>query len=195
MGLLNELTQTHGLGDQDKKILKVLFDCGGKATWTDFLKPLVPGPMAKRTLNLHLKGLVEDGVLEKKRERFKGRRRWVYVFRSREVEDLFRNMGHELHEITERLYVATQQPDLTVTDRDKRLIDGVHELLAYQKALTLMAMKLAMSAPTEEKAAHRFLVLMDTFTPDAAGNALWLCWLNKDIAAGVLEAMLPKHEA
>jgi len=67
-------------------------------------------------------------------------------------------------------------------DRGKRLLEGVHTLLAYRRGLTLMAMKLAMSAPSEEKAAQRFLVLMDLFTPDAAGNAMWLRWLNRDTA-------------
>jgi hypothetical protein len=46
----------------------------------------------------------------------------------------------------------------------KRALDGAHALLAYQRGLTLMAMKLAISAPAE-KAVHRLLVLMDLFTP------------------------------
>lgn len=58
----------------------------------------------------------------------------------------------------------------------------------------MLAIKVAVTAPEERKAMRRFLTLMDVLTPDAAGNAMWLCWLNKDIAVDALEAMLSESE-
>ena len=179
----------------DRDIMNVVMRRGGRARWKDFESDPVVGSWSPTKIRSYLDRAVKLGALSRRLERSEKRPGYTYLLKPRALVEIFNKMSVQLKAEAERLYVATQQPDLTVTDRGKRLIDGVHELLAYQKALTLMAMKLAMSAPTEDKAAHRFLVLMDTFTPDAAGNALWLCWLNKDIAAGVLEAMLPKPEA
>jgi predicted transcriptional regulator len=182
------------LGNREKKLLEVLLNHGGKARFKDFTDVLESGEMSRRTIDKRLKSLIEIGILEKRRERVEGRMTWVYVFKSKEAEDLFGKMDRDLYEEAKGLMAATQEPGLSVTDRGKRLIDGVDTLLRYQRALTLMAIKLAVSAPSEKTAAHRFRVLMDRFTTYAAGNAMWLCWLNKDIAADVLEAMLPKGE-
>lgn len=183
-----------GLGSHDLAILKAAEKMGGKATWTQLVNQLVPAKMARRTFGKHLKALVWSGFMAKRKERVNGKQGSFYVLQSQDRLDIFKRMSAQLNEEAQRLQTAIQQPGLSVVDHGKRLIDGVHMLLAYQHDLTLEAIRLALSAPSEEQAAHRFLVLMDTFTVDAAGNAMWLCWLNKDIAAGVLEAMLPKGE-
>lgn len=172
--------------------MNVVTRCGGRARWKDFEDDPVVGSWSPTKIRSYLDRAVKLGALSRRLERSEKRPGYTYLLKPKKLVEIFNKMSAQLNDEAKRLCAATQQPGLTVTDRGKRLIDGVHALLAYQKALTLMAMKLAMSAPDEQKAAHRFLVLMDTFTPDAAGNALWLCWLNKDIAAGVLEAMLQK---
>ncbi len=176
-----------------KAIVNTVLSHGGRARWRDFKDDPYIGSWSRAKIYSYLERAVDSGVLSKRLEHGEKRPGYTYILGPKKQVEIFNQMHGKLNEEAKALYAATQQLGLNVTNQGKRLIDGVDELLRYQRALTLMAMKLAMSAPSEEKAAHRFLVLMDTFTPDAAGNALWLCWENKDIAADVLEAMQPKH--
>lgn len=151
---------------------------------------LVPREMAHRTLGKKLKDLIGMGVLERRRERVRGRETWVYRFASEEVLQMFGEMERRLNMILGELYDPVAQPGLDTADRGKALIDCVDELLRYHRSLTLMAVKLAVQAPDDGTAVRRLIKLMSRFTDMAAGGALAACWLNRDISVGVLNAML-----
>lgn len=183
---------TADLRSNAERILKVLLQHPKGMRPVDLKKDPSLNGMHDMSLHRGLKRLMKDGSIARNVREVEGKPATWYAAVPEELAQIFSKMRKELNEEAERLQAAIQQPGLSVVDRGKRLIYGVHTLLAYQRDLTLMAMKLAISADTEQQAAHRFLVLMDTFTVDAAGNAMWLCWLNKDVAQGVLEAILQK---
>ena len=192
MSPFEEIYAKEELGKREREILRVLLNCGGKATWKDFEKALVPDKMQRRTLSKGLRTLVELNIVVKRREFFRGRKTWVYVFQSKEVLEIFDKMNNQLLELTKRFYAETLKPGLSTSDRVKRLVNGVYNLLEYQRALTLMAIKLAIEAGDEETACRRFIKFMDYFTVMAAGEAFNLCWLNRNVATKALNITLPK---
>jgi len=192
MSPFEEIYAKEELGKREREILRVLLNCGGKATWKDFEKALVPDKMQRRTLSKGLRTLVELNIVVKRREFFRGRKTWVYVFQSKEVLEIFDKMNNQLLELTKRFYAETLKPGLSTSDRVKRLVNGVRTLLEYQRALTLMAIKLAIEAGDEETACRRFIKLMNYFTIMAAGEAFNLCWLNRNVAMKALNITLPK---
>ena len=192
MSPFEEIYAKEELGKREREILRVLLNCGGKATWKDFEKALVPDKMQRRTLSKGLRTLVELNIVVKRREFFRGRKTWVYVFQSKEVLEIFDKMNNQLLELAKRFHAETLKPGLSTSDRVKRLVNGVYNLLEYQRALTLMAIKLAIEAGDEETACRRFIKLMNYFTIMAAGEAFNLCWLNRNVAMKALNITLPK---
>ena len=146
--------------------------------------------MSRRTLNKGLKALVEMGLLERRRERVAGRTWPFYVFSSEEVRRIFGEMRSQLQAVTGELYGPVAHSGLDPGDRGKALIRCVEELLRYHRSLTLMTVKLAVQAPNPETAVRRFIKLLSRFTDMPAGGAVAACWLNRDIAEDVFDAML-----
>jgi len=195
MDLLKELGVKERLGRREMALLKVLLNHEEEVVFGTFTAALEGKAMSRRTIAKGLKSLVELGILEKRREIVKGRKTWVYRFRSKEVLEVFRRMNDQLYGTVKESYRLVERPGLSVVGRGKALIRCVDRILRYQRGLTLMAIDLAIRAPDVRTAAGRFIKLMDHFTDMTAINAFAACWLNKDIAADVLEAMQLKAEA
>jgi hypothetical protein len=108
--------------------------------------------------------------------------------------ELYLRSSHAFQKAVQEAYIEVINPGLSTVERGRKLMELVHMLLQAQNRLTLMVIKEAIQEDDEEKMLCNLFRGLEFFTTDVIGDVAGICWLNRDIAADVLKAMLPKGE-
>lgn len=185
---VEKLWRRNGLDERDIAILSAIKELGGKARWKNLEGKLTPNMMSRRTLSKHLKSLEWLGFVKKEKIEGNREKQGLYTLQFKEVLNFIWEIDEQLRKETSNLLKSIKEPNISFEEREKRLLKGVDFMLNILKAWALLAIKLSLKCESEEHACKRALKLFKIIVPASLGNALWLCWLNKNIAEKALRS-------
>jgi len=185
---------TADLRSTDSRIFRVLLQHPEGMRPADLKKDSSLKGIHDMTLHRGLKRLMGDGLVVRRVREVKGKPATLYAVAEKLKPSVVGDMERKLYKMAKEALKEMLAEGLTEAEKAARLREALELLLDFQRALSLMAIEVSLPAPDVRTAVRRLLWLTDSFTIGTVGNALGLCWLNKDVAAKVLEAMLPKGE-